>query len=80
MNTVEKRFCCPECGENRVDYLENLEDGLVYCLSCETTYSLETGEPVVSEDGPDFDSRREDYYEAGLYPPFPLKGGQNATI
>jgi len=63
---------CPNCRECRVDYLEILEDGLVYCLSCETTYSLETGEVVVSDEQFDFDSRREDYYEAGLFPTKPL--------
>lgn len=57
---------CPCCGETRVDWLEILEDAEhdVHCLSCDEEYNLPTAEP-------DIDSRREDYYQAGVAPPNP---------
>jgi len=64
-NHVEPQFGCPNCGETKVDYLEILEAGecLVFCLTCQEGYSLAE---------PDIDSRRENYYQAGILPPKPM--------
>lgn len=67
---VEEQFGCPYCGERRVDYLdlEQTEAGdVVQCMSCHEYYTL----PIFGAI-PDLDSRREDYYQAGQYPPRPL--------
>ncbi len=65
-NLVAPSHGCPDCGERDVDYLQILEDAEydVHCLSCDTEYSLPVAEP-------DIDSRREDYYQAGISPPNP---------
>jgi len=63
---IAEHLGCPMCGERRVDWLQILEDAEhdVHCLACDTDYSF-----VVE---PDIDSRREDYYQAGITPPNPF--------
>ena len=36
---VAPGFACPQCGENRMDYLVS-DDGVVRCATCGTCYEL----------------------------------------
>jgi rubredoxin len=42
LDIVLECYGCPQCGEDRVDYLTS-DDGVVTCESCGAVYDLEPG-------------------------------------
>ena len=45
---------CPNCGEQDEEKFKKVKDDLWHCVSCDTSYTVSKGKPVIAGEAPNF--------------------------